>query len=78
MAAVRLRWLEVEQAVEFALQIARVRLDRGIASVGRRRPMAQAFCRNALKPGANTLSPASMAYCASRMRWARQYWCASA
>jgi capsid protein len=57
--------------VPYALMVASARSRR-------RWPMSQARCRNALNAGANTVSPASMAYCASRIRWARQNWCASA
>src|SRR5467141_3041245 len=43
-------------------------------SSGRRWPMAAARRRSFWKPSAKPVSPASMAYWASRSRWARQSW----
>jgi hypothetical protein len=49
-------------------QCAGMRLDGGIGEIGRRPPMSQARCRNGLNSRANTVSPASMAHCASRVK----------
>src|SRR6266581_3428508 len=43
-------------------------------SSGRRWPMPAARCSSLRKPGAKPVSPASIAYWASRNRWARQSW----
>jgi len=73
MAAVRVGRLEFEEAVEFALECARAYdLMVESARLGRRRPISQARCKNCLNGGANTVSLASKAYCASRIKWARQ------
>ena len=43
-------------------------------SRSRMAPMRQARARSAMSPGAKPVSPASTAYCASRIRCARQNW----
>src|SRR5882757_3480265 len=61
-----------EETVEPAVEIGAILLEVVSWRVSRRRPMATARFKRALKPGAKTVSPSSMAYWASRRRWARQ------
>jgi hypothetical protein len=71
--------LELKQAVELALEFARVRLDGGIGEIGPPAADVGGVLQELFEGrGEHGIAGIDGATSASRIRWARQNWCASA